>query len=147
MRSGDANAEVSRLIRCDDESQRGTSVCDRIAAGGKPWLQLGLRLLDYTDASAHGSICHSMALAMRRSPDDVLAMLHKTPQATEKCLCLPFVSDELPKSEQLAEYTRSHAAIAAARSPANAAARGACLAYIEPDLQALKQEAGALPKP
>lgn len=142
MRGGDANAEVSRLIRCDDEAERGSSVCDRIAGGEKPWLQLGVRLLAYTDASAHGAICHSMALAMRRAPDDVLAMLHKTPEATEKCLCVPFVSNEVALSEQLSQYRLAHDAVAAARSPTNAAARNACLAFIEPDLEALKREVG-----
>lgn len=92
MRSGDASAEGSRPIRCDVAQQHGLSVCARIAGGERPWLQLAVRLLDCTDAGAHGAICQSMTSAMRHAPA-VLALLTKTPQATERCLCLPFVSD------------------------------------------------------
>lgn len=139
LRGSDPKAFVGRLVsRCDEDEGRAVTVCDRIASGHRAWLDLAPRLYEHTDGSTSTAVCHSLGLAMRRAPDAVLALWRKTPGMTEDCICLPFVSNEIPLRQQLAEYRKSRQAVLSARAPALAPARAACLALIEPGLRELQ---------
>lgn len=134
-------AQVSALLGpCEDEKSAGASVCDKIETGDNTWLELAVRLADYTDASASIGVCDSIARAARRAPAAVLRLQGRTPRMSRECICLPFVSAEIPVADQYRELRLSHRAIASVRDPALAVPRASCLAYIEPVMNKLQRD-------
>ncbi len=140
LASADAKAQVSALLRCDGEESAGASVCDKIAAGDDTWLELAAKLREYTDASASINVCDSIARAARRAPAAVLRLNGRTRALNRECICLPFVSDEIPLADQYRELRLSYRAIASVREPALAVPRASCLAYIEPVMTKLQTD-------
>ena len=140
MASANPKAQVAALLRCDGEVPAGHSVCDKIATGDRTWLELAGRLHEHTDASASIGVCNSIARAARRAPAAALQLFGRTPGLNRECICLPFVSNEIPLAEQYAEYRRSYRAIASLHEPSLAVPRASCLAYLEPEMKQLQLE-------
>ena len=141
LASTDAKAQVSALLlRCDDEEGAGTSLCDKIATGDKTWLELAARLREFTDGASSVYVCSSIALAVQRTPVAALQLFGRTPSLNRECICLPFVSDEIPLADQYREVRQSYRAIASVHEPALAVPRASCLAYIEPVMKKLRTD-------
>lgn len=120
------------LIDCDDEASWPTSVCGQIASGSPAWIALAPRIRSLTDGANSEAICDALGRAMRKAPREVLRLHEPAGKLSASCICLPFVSDELPASEQLREYRQSRRAIAAVNDKDLRQARAACLAQITP---------------
>ena len=64
---------------------------------------------------------------------------------SRECICLPFVSNEIPAADQYRELRQSYRAIASVREPALAVPRASCLAYIEPVMNRKSMPKSAAP--
>ena len=140
LASDDPKGRTSVLLQCDGIAPPGSSVCDQIATGDNTWLEWAVRLAEYTDASASLGVCDSIARAARRAPATVLRLQGRTPRMSRECICLPFVSSEIPAADQYRELRQSYRAIASVREPALAVPRASCLAYIEPVMNKLQRD-------
>ena len=147
LTSDDPKGRTSVLLQCEGITPPGRSVCDKIATGDKTWLELAARLQQHTDASASIGVCSSMARAARREPAAALQLFGRTPHLNRECICLPFVSDEIPLAEQYRELRQSYRAIASVRESALAVPRASCLAYIEPVMRKLQMDLVKARKP
>jgi hypothetical protein len=139
LASADAKAQVNALLRCEGEVPAGSSVCDKIATGDKTWLELAGRLQQHTDASSSVGVCNSIARA-RHTPAEALQLFGRTPRLNRECICLPFVSNEIPLAEQYDEYRQSYRAIASVHEPSLAVPRASCLAYLQPEMKQLQHQ-------
>ena len=140
LASVDPKGRTSVLLQCDGITPPGSSVCDKIETGDNTWLELAVRLAEYTDASASAGVCHSIARAARRAPAAVLRLHGRTQRMSSECICLPFVSNEIPLANQYRELRQSHLAITSVRDPALAVPRASCLAYIDPVMKQLQMD-------
>ena len=86
------------------------------------------------------AVCDSIARAPRRAPAAVLRLQGRTQRMSRECICLPFVSAEIPLAYQYRELRQSYRAIAAVHEPALAVPRASCLAYIEPVMKKLQMD-------
>ena len=140
LASDDPKGRTSVMLQCDGVTPPGSSVCDKIETGDNTWLELAVRLAEYTDASTSIAVCSSIARAARRAPAAVLRLQGRTERMSRECICLPFVSAEIPLADQYRELRLSHRAIASVRDPALAVPRASCLAYFEPVMNKLQMD-------
>ena len=146
LASDDPKGRTNVLLQCDGITPPGNSVCDKIATGDKTWLDLAARMRQYTDASASVGVCNPIARAARRAPVAALQLFGRTPHLNRECICLPFVSNEIPLAEQYREYRLSYRAIASVREPSLAVPRASCLAYLEHEMKQLRHALAAARK-
>lgn len=132
LRDNAPRERLLSLISCDDEANWSSSVCGQIASGAPAWIALAPRIRAQTDGANSGAICNALGLAMRKAPREVLRVYEPQGKLSASCLCVPFVSDELPVAEQAREYRLSHRAIASVGDRKLRTARAACLAEMAP---------------
>ncbi|HEY9097298.1 MAG TPA: hypothetical protein VIN38_00360 [Thiobacillus sp.] len=107
------------------------SAYEGIASGSKKWVQLAEEMLQHSDACYTEGIQASLGKAMQRAPKNVLPLVDKTPTLSASYICLPFISNEIPIRQQLAEVAKSRLAIQGMHDDRLQTQKAACLKFIK----------------
>ena len=119
-------AALSKFFPCD--AYKG-SAYEQIATGKREWVALAKAMIKRGDACYTEGIQAALGAAMIVAPSSVLPLVDSSPLLGADRICLPFISDELPKDEQLAALNKSRQAIAGVRK--HQKQRQACLIFID----------------
>lgn len=123
-----AQATLKKHFNC--EQYEGTAY-EGIASGSKKWVRLAEKMLQHSDACYTEGIQASLGRAMQSSPKNVLPLVDKTPTLSASYICLPFISNEIPIRQQLAEVAKSRLAIQGMHDDRLKTQKAACLKFIE----------------
>jgi hypothetical protein len=137
MQSSGAKATLERHFDCNTE---GTAYA-AVATGQSRWLDLALRLLPEADACYSEGLHDALGRAMRAAPRHVLPLVGSSTRLTPELICLPFLSAELPRAQQLDMLRASRQAIAAVHDKALSSSRRACLDFIDRVERRIRQAA------
>lgn len=94
----------------DCSSYQGSGY-EAVATGRPEWIRVAELALRHSDACYTDGIQAALGSAMQRRADRVLPLVGKTRLLSADRICIPFVSDELPVKEKLAELGKSRRAI------------------------------------
>jgi opacity protein-like surface antigen len=120
-----ADAVVSRLFRSGDYDR----VLDRIDSGDAEWVALAPKLAPGTDAGTAEALIISLAFALPKNPQAVLALLSgKASFAVEDVCGAPFIEGTVKDVPSYVRKTR--AAVSRVTEARLASAKSACLAAL-----------------
>jgi hypothetical protein len=141
LHSSGAKAALARHFDCNSQF----AAYDAIATGQARWLDLALRLLPEADACYSEGLHDALGRAMRAAPRRVLPLVGSSSALAPERVCLPFISAELPRTEQLDALHRSRRAITAVRDHALSRPRRLCLDFIDSVERQIRPAAPATP--
>lgn len=142
LAQGKPRTTLEKYFSCD--KLQGTAY-EGIESGSLQWVSLAERMLKHSDACYTEGIQASLGRAMQRAPQHVLPLVDKAPELAAEYICLPFISDEIPASEQLAEVVKSRKSIQAVSNNRFEIQRARCLNLIKPIEIGLQTQTGSVP--
>lgn len=84
---------------------------NQVATGSKEWVDLAVKLLEYSDAGCTENLHSYLGKAMQKQPQNVLPYISKSSKLAADNICLPFISAEISDAEALSEVQRTKAAL------------------------------------
>ena len=117
------------------EGQRLVAL-DNVSAGSKEWVDLAVKMLEYSDASCTEDLLSYLGEAMQHQPRNVLPYVGEPYKGNPQLLspgmiCYPFVSNEIPHADALKIVQRSKAAVLSVKDTELTKQCAACLKEIE----------------
>lgn len=124
-----------------DTSEVHQPALAQIETGNKEWVDMGVKMLQYSDAGSTEGLLSALAGGMQQKPENVLPYVNKPgaksttdeaggaaqPMLTPEKVCLPFISSEIPAAEQLAIVQRTKKALLTVNDPSLKSQCDACL--------------------
>lgn len=123
-------ATVAKYFCAQDPATDDFRAFDKIATGAKEWVDIAVKVLPYSDAACSQSLHSYLGEAMQKQPRNVLPYVGTSPRLTPEYICLPFISIDIPESEQLQQVRRSKAALLTVKDKALSQQCRACLTRV-----------------
>lgn len=108
----------------DDDRAIGYKI---VSSGDAAAVKLAVHLLKYSDAGSMESIQSALGEAMIRAPMNVLPYVDSARYLAADQICLPFISEDEPKSYERAVVTRARRSLLSVHRAALLAQKDACL--------------------
>lgn len=100
----------------DDTSPRDDlDQLNKVATGAREWVDLAVKMLNYSDAGCSEDLHTYLGSAMQQQPLNVLPYVGKSPSLAPELICLPFISAEIPDAEALRIVRRTKTALLSVR--------------------------------
>lgn len=128
LRDSGVRRVLENYFPCD--GYEGTGY-EQVAQGARAWVNVATQLLDHSDACYTTGLQDALGTAMQAMPEHVLPYVGLSSQLAAERICLPFISAEMPRADQLKQLKSAQTKIQAVRDRRLHAQRQACLTEIQ----------------